>query len=129
MTDTAEILPDRIVNLDPHVVFRLSSVKTAQTEADVFDHKVLYQVLPHQLSNEEVTGLGSRLANLIEAIAPSNDGSRGRRAEVRSLSWLGSSSLLHGDLVSFDNIRQHVKTLGVRGKMAAWLLWYDQKFN
>lgn len=127
MSETIPEQRDRIYELDQNTIVGMARIAARADSADEERTRVRASI-PEGMSEEEVNALGLRISNLIESVAPSRDGySRGRKAEVRAVHWLGSVAFVRRDETTLNSTRSHLRTLGLDGKLAALRLWWEQR--
>lgn len=125
---TDENFPNRLALVGPQHVTALAFPQTyGDNDVMRLRRRMTYDGLPTELSTDEVQTFAGLVSEATKQVSP---GENGHRMEVRALRWLGGISYLRSDLATAAHVADTLwHNEGLRGKMAAMSLWYEQNIQ
>lgn len=118
----------RVFLLDREIVTALAHYGLEDVNAEDRANEVLRSemlgAIPDALSPVEVEDIAIQIDTAAEFLAPSWSGvENGRKAQVGALQYLAARAIFTDDMVSYQNIRRHMRTeLGLPGRASSMAL-------
>lgn len=122
--------PEQSERLPRVAIVQMASIAVSKYEAGLPNYEEVYGKLPRELGQEEVALLGSSISQLVASVVPYSDTEGyGRKSEISAIRRLGSAASAHGDGVTYESTREHLRNRGARGRAAAIALWWEKKLG